>query len=135
MRNVIEDLCNGSTPDSDSVCGGSNPSSSAIGNTQYLSKMLGIFLVFRPFSAKKVSVLRASKSVFPLVFPYRRFYFPLFVYRLDKLFHSGSAFLFHFLSYMTVNIQRKSGSCMTKISLYGLNIIPGTNGGNCVRMP
>ena len=25
----IEDLCNGSTPDSDSVCGGSNPSSSA----------------------------------------------------------------------------------------------------------
>ena len=26
----IEDLCNGSTPDSDSVCGGSNPSSSAI---------------------------------------------------------------------------------------------------------
>ena len=27
---AIEDLCNGSTPDSDSVCGGSNPSSSAI---------------------------------------------------------------------------------------------------------
>ena len=26
---MIEDLCNGSTPDSDSVCGGSNPSSSA----------------------------------------------------------------------------------------------------------
>ena len=26
----IEDLCNGSTPDSDSVCGGSNPSSSAM---------------------------------------------------------------------------------------------------------
>ena len=32
IRNVpkIEDLCNGSTPDSDSVCGGSNPSSSAM---------------------------------------------------------------------------------------------------------
>ena len=30
----IEDLCNGSTPDSDSVCGGSNPSSSAIRFTQ-----------------------------------------------------------------------------------------------------
>ena len=29
----LEDLCNGSTPDSDSVCGGSNPSSSAIANT------------------------------------------------------------------------------------------------------
>ena len=28
-RYYIEDLCNGSTPDSDSVCGGSNPSSSA----------------------------------------------------------------------------------------------------------
>ena len=28
----IEDLCNGSTPDSDSVCGGSNPSSSAKNN-------------------------------------------------------------------------------------------------------
>ena len=28
-RYSIEDLCNGSTPDSDSVCGGSNPSSSA----------------------------------------------------------------------------------------------------------
>ena len=26
---AIEDLCNGSTPDSDSVCGGSNPSSPA----------------------------------------------------------------------------------------------------------
>ena len=26
---VIGDLCNGSTPDSDSVCGGSNPSSPA----------------------------------------------------------------------------------------------------------
>ena len=30
MRKLrLEDLCNGSTPDSDSVCGGSNPSSSA----------------------------------------------------------------------------------------------------------
>ena len=29
VRKSIEDLCNGSTPDSDSVCGGSNPSSSA----------------------------------------------------------------------------------------------------------
>ncbi len=29
-RYYIEDLCNGSTPDSDSVCGGSNPSSSAM---------------------------------------------------------------------------------------------------------
>ena len=29
VSNEIEDLCNGSTPDSDSVCGGSNPSSSA----------------------------------------------------------------------------------------------------------
>lgn len=29
----IEDLCNGSTPDSDSVCGGSNPSSSAKNKT------------------------------------------------------------------------------------------------------
>ena len=28
-RYNIEDLCNGSTPDSDSVCGGSNPSSPA----------------------------------------------------------------------------------------------------------
>ena len=29
VSTTIEDLCNGSTPDSDSVCGGSNPSSSA----------------------------------------------------------------------------------------------------------
>ena len=29
VSTIIEDLCNGSTPDSDSVCGGSNPSSSA----------------------------------------------------------------------------------------------------------
>ena len=34
IRTSIEDLCNGSTPDSDSVCGGSNPSSSAIRFTQ-----------------------------------------------------------------------------------------------------
>ena len=32
VSTTIEDLCNGSTPDSDSVCGGSNPSSSAIKN-------------------------------------------------------------------------------------------------------
>ena len=39
----IEDLCNGSTPDSDSVCGGSNPSSSAI-KTRYLSGYLVFIL-------------------------------------------------------------------------------------------
>ena len=41
----IEDLCNGSTPDSDSVCGGSNPSSSAI-KTRYPSGYLVFILVW-----------------------------------------------------------------------------------------
>ena len=35
----IEDLCNGSTPDSDSVCGGSNPSSSAKKKTHTIRSM------------------------------------------------------------------------------------------------
>ena len=39
----IEDLCNGSTPDSDSVCGGSNPSSSA--KNQQASKEACWFLL------------------------------------------------------------------------------------------
>ena len=37
----IEDLCNGSTPDSDSVCGGSNPSSSA--NNKSHTKRCGFY--------------------------------------------------------------------------------------------
>ena len=40
---AIEDLCNGSTPDSDSVCGGSNPSSSAIRFTQDSPESWGFF--------------------------------------------------------------------------------------------
>ena len=40
----IEDLCNGSTPDSDSVCGGSNPSSSAKNTQPHL--WLGVFLLW-----------------------------------------------------------------------------------------
>ena len=36
----LEDLCNGSTPDSDSVCGGSNPSSSA---TKDLMRLRRVF--------------------------------------------------------------------------------------------
>ena len=43
---AIEDLCNGSTPDSDSVCGGSNPSSSAKINTRYSSEYLVFLFLF-----------------------------------------------------------------------------------------
>ena len=43
----IEDLCNGSTPDSDSVCGGSNPSSSAIKHTQPYSWLGVLFCIDR----------------------------------------------------------------------------------------
>ena len=39
----LEDLCNGSTPDSDSVCGGSNPSSSA---TKSRCNRIGIFYAY-----------------------------------------------------------------------------------------
>ena len=39
----IEDLCNGSTPDSDSVCGGSNPSSSA--KKTPTTTVVGVFLL------------------------------------------------------------------------------------------
>ena len=51
---VIEDLCNGSTPDSDSVCGGSNPSSSAIRITQNSSEFWGFFLLFATFEVQNV---------------------------------------------------------------------------------
>ena len=40
---AIEDLCNGSTPDSDSVCGGSNPSSSA--KKSPTTTVVGVFLL------------------------------------------------------------------------------------------
>ena len=40
----LEDLCNGSTPDSDSVCGGSNPSSSA--KKRLTAFAVGRFLAF-----------------------------------------------------------------------------------------
>ena len=40
---AIEDLCNGSTPDSDSVCGGSNPSSSA--KKTPTTTVVGVFLL------------------------------------------------------------------------------------------
>ena len=40
---AIEDLCNGSTPDSDSVCGGSNPSSSA--KKTPTTSVVGVFLL------------------------------------------------------------------------------------------
>ena len=39
---AIEDVCNGSTPDSDSVCGGSNPSSSANKKTDHI--VVGLFI-------------------------------------------------------------------------------------------
>ena len=42
---AIEDLCNGSTPDSDSVCGGSNPSSSA--KKTPTTSVVGVFLLQR----------------------------------------------------------------------------------------
>ena len=50
----IEDLCNGSTPDSDSVCGGSNPSSSAIRFTLDSSESRGFFFPFTAFEVQNV---------------------------------------------------------------------------------
>ena len=49
-RYYIEDLCNGSTPDSDSVCGGSNPSSPA--NIQSLANIefARLFLYLQRFA-------------------------------------------------------------------------------------
>ena len=51
---AIEDLCNGSTPDSDSVCGGSNPSSSAIRFTLDSSESRGFFFVLSAFEVQIV---------------------------------------------------------------------------------
>ena len=44
-------MCNGSTPDSDSVCGGSNPSSSA-NNSRYPKRISGIIIFLYRFSVK-----------------------------------------------------------------------------------
>ena len=44
LASHIEDLCNGSTPDSDSVCGGSNPSSSANKKAPFVYRTKGAFL-------------------------------------------------------------------------------------------
>ena len=74
----IEDLCNGSTPDSDSVCGGSNPSSSA--NKRCCLKMIlwnhkrqRLFLCFwcneaveKNIKTRKNSALNLRGRVLPL---------------------------------------------------------------------
>ena len=54
---AIEDLCNGSTPDSDSVCGGSNPSSSAktCGLNDCTPKTARVSSGFRVFIAKIIA--------------------------------------------------------------------------------
>ena len=54
VSTTIEDLCNGSTPDSDSVCGGSNPSSSAIRFTLDSSESRGFFLILFAFEVQIV---------------------------------------------------------------------------------
>ena len=64
---AIEDLCNGSTPDSDSVCGGSNPSSSAIRFTLDSSESRGFFLLFSAFEVQNVLNFR-SGFLFSLTF-------------------------------------------------------------------
>ena len=46
---VIGDLCNGSTPDSDSVCGGSNPSSPAKSNPLQTQRLQGISFICNGF--------------------------------------------------------------------------------------
>ena len=50
---AIEDLCNGSTPDSDSVCGGSNPSSSAKKSRYPTGYLLFLFAVVRDSNPSK----------------------------------------------------------------------------------
>ena len=54
---AIEDLCNGSTPDSDSVCGGSNPSSSAntCGLNYCTTKTASVSSGFRVFIPKIIA--------------------------------------------------------------------------------
>ena len=44
----LEDLCNGSTPDSDSVCGGSNPSSSATKDLMHLHRVFFMLTLSAP---------------------------------------------------------------------------------------
>ena len=51
MPIAIEDLCNGSTPDSDSVCGGSNPSSPAKKKNLQSQLIAGFFFAYQGFPA------------------------------------------------------------------------------------
>ena len=75
----IEDLCNGSTPDSDSVCGGSNPSSSAIRFALDSSESRGFFLSL-PLLRFRMFWISEADFCFPLRFP-------LSAYGLDKSLH------------------------------------------------
>ena len=56
----IEDLCNGSTPDSDSVCGGSNPSSSAIKTPTTF--VVGVFILQRRVIRTHLNAARMSAA-------------------------------------------------------------------------
>ena len=60
----IAGLCNGSTPDSDSVCEGSNPSPAANRRTLKLLRFQGFFLSYavRSGSLPKVEVTRKHKT-------------------------------------------------------------------------
>ena len=63
----IEDLCNGSTPDSDSVCGGSNPSSSAKRLSRYSSEYRDFSVYWRKFIWREFEFYGVCKS-FSLIF-------------------------------------------------------------------
>ena len=47
---IIAGLCNGSTPDSDSVCEGSNPSPAAKCENPTFFKNAGFFFIFKAFT-------------------------------------------------------------------------------------
>ena len=58
-----------------------------------------------------------SQCVFPLVFPLQVRNI------LDVLFHAVSAGLFHLIGHMSIYVQRESRCSVSKISLYGFNVV------------
>ena len=101
-------------------CGraGSSPASPTRKKTRYSLRIPGFFCVYKAFSPVNVVILCCVKKLFPLCFP-------LCAYRVNKPLHSVGTVLFHLLRDMTINIQSECCGCVSKIFLYGLDVVTG----------
>ena len=73
---------------------------------------------------------------FPFSFPFSSILgFPLCIYRLNKLLHSGSALLLHLVCHMAIHVESERCGSMAQIFLYCLNGVTGLYGHHGIGVP